>query len=454
MATTFSEMTARPAAPSRRIAALGLPLLLGALSASASGVIDTAMMGHYGTNALAAVAGGSAVFDLFASIVLAACLGHQILAPRFAGRNDPPGLLRSLRSSFAFCGAIAALLVLVCFVAGGPLVGLLSGNDPAIRHIGAGYLAARGATLLLLVPFTLLAATFNAYERPLIATVAAVVVNVVNLGLDALLIFGPGPFPRLGAVGNGLATTLAWAAGIVVLVVLGRRFAHVLAQPGPEEPPDFETSVPRLSWPAIVSSGVDYVSIAAFFAIVGTLGTAPLAGARVAFELMVLVFAAAASFAAGARILIGRSVGAADAEGSRVFWRTGQRLLLVPATGLALVLVAFPRPVSLVFTSFSSVNDAAAAAIPLVGLSLPLLAWSLGNDGVLRALGLTRLDMWSNLGPVVLVQLPLAWILAHPAHLGVRGAYLGVVGYWLSRALLTEVFARRAMARETELAPA
>jgi putative MATE family efflux protein len=332
------------------------------------------------------------------------------------------------------------------------MVGLVAGGDPPLRDIGADYLAVRAPTLILLVPFTLLAATFNAYERPVFATVAALVVNAANLLLDPLLIFGPGPLPRWGAVGNGLATTFSWVLGVAVLVAAARRFElrRLLQRPGTGTPVEFVTSVPKLSWPAIVSSAVDYASLVVFFAIVGSLGSAALGGARIGFELMVLLFATASAFAAGARILIGRSVGSGAIEEARTFWRTGQWLLVAPALVIGVAFVAFAKPIARVFTSFTPVVDDAASAIALVGLCVPLLAWSLGNDGVLRALGRTRQDMYSNLIPVLLIQLPLAWLLAHEAGLGVAGAYLGFLGYWIGRASATEILARRAIAGERD----
>src|SRR5262245_7654702 len=136
------------------------------MSSSMAGVVDPAMMGRYGTDDLAAVSGASAIFDVLASVVLASVVGHQILAARFAGRDDPAGIRRSLRSSMAYCGGLAVVLTLVCLLAGGWLTGLVSDNHAQLRDIGAGYLVARGPTLLLLVPFTLLAAPFNAYTKP------------------------------------------------------------------------------------------------------------------------------------------------------------------------------------------------------------------------------------------------------------------------------------------------
>ena len=440
-----------PATPVREIGRLGFPLLIGAFAGAMSGVVDVAMMGRYGTADLAAVSGASAVFDVFSNVVLASVIGHQILGPRFAGREDPAGIRRSLRSSMWFSGGISVVLTLLCLLAGGWLTGLVSDDSAALRQLGGRYLVARGPTLLLLVPFALLAATFNAYKRPRIAMVAGIVVNVVNLGLDSVLIYGPGPAPRLGAVGNGLATTTSWVVGVCSLLVAARRFglAGLLSRPpGPDSQVTFTTSIPKLAWPAIVSTGLDYVSVAIFFAIVGAIGESALGGSRIAYQMMLLAFSAGNAFAAAGRILTGRSIGSGDIARARGFWRASQYLLLAPGVVLALILVAVPRTVAGLFTSFPPVVDSAAAALVVVGFCLPLMACALGNVSVLRAFGHTRWDMYGNLAAAICVQLPLGWLLAQRAGLGVRGAFVGVVGYWSTRTVLTEVLARRAFADE------
>jgi putative MATE family efflux protein len=439
----------------RSIAGLGFPLLLGAFSSSMSGIIDTIMMGHYGTASLAAVSGASAIFDVFANVVLASLLGHQILAARFAGRDDPPGIRASLRSSAWFCGGIALLAVGLCEFRGGWLTGLVSGGHAGLRPIGAAFLATCGPTLLLMIPFTLLAAVFNAYKRPRYAVIASLAINLMNLLLDWLLIFGPGPLPRLGAAGNGLATTLAWCTGVGFMLVAARQFRlrERLGGPGPDRAPDFVTSIPRLAWPSIVSAGLDYASMVVFFAILGTLGVAALSGGRVAFQVMLLLFGVGSAFAAAGRILIGRALGADERGQPRLLWRSTQYLLLAPAIVLGAVLVAIPVTVAGLFTSFAPVATAAGQAIPLIGLCAPLMAWTLGGSSMLRALGMTSWDMYTNLASALLVQLPVGWFLADFAHLGVPGAYGGVLCYWVVRAVATEALARLA-ARNAAIGPA
>jgi MATE family multidrug resistance protein len=436
--------------PRRQIVLLGLPLLIGALSASLSGTVDTAMMGHYGPDDLAAVSSASALFDILSGIVLASVTGHQILAARFAGRQDPAGIRQSLRSSAWFCGGIAVVLTAACVFAGGWLTGLVAGGDARLHHIGAGYLAARGPSLLLLVPFALLAAIFNAYKKPRYAMIAGIVVNGVNLVLDLLLIYGPGSFPRLGAAGNGLATTLSWAVGVGCLLVAARRFGltDLLRRPALHTAVDFITSIPKLGWPAIVSTGLDYLSVALFFVIIGGIGGAALGGGRIAFEVMVLVFGVASAFAAASRILVGRALGTGRTDQARVFWRTGQIMLLIPAAVAGAVMAVFPTPIARLFTSFTPVIHSASGALVLVGVSLPLLAWTLGNVSVLRALGYTNWDMYANLVASLFIQLPVGWLFADVAGLGVSGAYIGVLCYWLVRAAITELLARKSVARK------
>ncbi len=431
----------------RAILGLGTPMLVGAIAATMSGVIDIAMIGHYGAADVVAVASASAVFDIFANVVLATVVGHQILSARFAGAEQPGGIRASARATAAFGGVVAALSGLLCALLGGPLTGLVAGAAPHSAHIGAGFLLAISPTLLLLIPFNLGTAVINAYKRPRYSMIAAIVVNLVNLLLDWLLIFGVGPLPRLGAVGSGLATTLSWAVGVVVVAVVVTRLGLVerIRQAAPPPRADFDTSAPRLSWPAIVSMALDYASTAVFFAVVGRVGASALGGGRIAFQVMIVMYGVLGAFSSGGRVLVGRALGARDLTQARALWRAGQRVLLALALPLAVLLVAWPNTVGLLFTSFSQVRHEAGLAIRVVGICLLPMAYTLGNVSTLRALGKTRWDMYGNLLASIAVQAPIGWLCASVLHLGIVGAFVGVAGYWLIRGLAVELLARKAM---------
>jgi putative MATE family efflux protein len=428
---------------------LGAPLLLAALASSSSGLIDSSMMGHYGARDLAAVSGASAIFDFFSSLVLASLAGHQILAARFAGAGDNDAVRASFRLSVACCGGFAVLLTAACIAAGRPLTGLISNGRGDLAHIGSEYLAARAPTLLLIVPFGLLVTTLNAHKLVRCALIAGLTVNCSNLLLDVLLIYGSGPFPRLGAVGNGLATTVSWLLGICYLWFASARSGFpvpsMISTRCRVPHANFQTSIVKLGWPAMTSAAIDYARIIAFFAIIGSISEAALAGGRLAFEVNIFLFGVTSAFASGGRVLIGRAAGAGQPDHAREYRRTMRLALLAPAIVVAIVLAVVPGVVAQLLTSYDSVARAAGTAFPLVGLSIVAMAWTFGNVTLIRALGHTRWDMWANVTSAVLVQLPVAWVLTVALHLELHGAFASVLCYWLARAIITQLFAARAL---------
>jgi MATE family multidrug resistance protein len=431
------------------VVTIGAPFLLAALASSSSGLIDSSMMAYYGDRELAAVAGASPIFDLFSSLVLASVVGYQILSARFAGADDTEAVRATFRISTLYCGACAAVLGVACVLAGRQLTAIVVNGGADLARLGGDYLLSRSPTLLLMVPFCLLAATLNAHRLVRYAMVAGLLVSGANVLLDVLLIYGSGPLPRLGVVGNGVATTLSWLLGLLYLWVAAARNGFpvrpVLTVRRRMPAADFETSVVRLGWPAMVSAAIDYLSTLVFFALIGFAGAAALGGGRLAFETTILLFGLMSAFSAGGRILIGRSIGAGTAGAARECYRATRFVLLAGVLPVALLLIAVPGVVAGLLTSSSAVVRSATSVFPLVGLGAVLMAWTLSNVSLIRALGHTRWDMWANCAAAVVVQLPIAWYLTVPLGLGVTGAFVGFVGYWLARAVLTHLYAARAL---------
>jgi Na+-driven multidrug efflux pump len=274
--------------------------------------------------------------------------------------------------------------------------------------------------------------------------VAGLVVAAANILLDWLLIYGPGPFPRLGAAGAGLATSLSWLVGLLVLVglALRARLWHNLRTSN-NQPPDFETSVVRLATPAMISSTLDYGSTAVFFGIVGGLGATALAGGRIAFHVMVLIFGLGTAFSSAVRILVGRALGAGESAQIRDTWQSGRTTLVMPGLAVGALLILLRGPVAILFTSFADVKTELEHALVIIGLVVPIMAWNLSNVSVVRAFGRTRLDMYGNLAAAIGMQLPVAWLLGDVLGLGTTGAFGGVAAYWILRGSLLEVWARR-----------
>ncbi|MEU6224819.1 MATE family efflux transporter [Streptomyces sp. NPDC047042] len=454
-------MTALPTAPrsswvreqARPLLELALPAVLAASVARAGDVISLALTGHYDSAALAGVAGAIVVVELALGVLLAGVTGYQVSCAHHLGGGDRAAAVRALHAALRPVGVAAVVVACALILTARPLVSLTL-HDPVAVTAGVAYLRARALSLPLAVLSALNTITLQSAKRTRLTLLTNCVTVPVNLLASWLLTYGIGPFPRLGAAGNGLGITLALLCANVLQLVLLRR-AGLWDWLGTLRTTRWDPVEARgswqLAWPAMVSMTVDYLASFAFFAAIGLLSVTDLAASRVVFQLVLLIFMLSNSFSAAAGVLMSRAAGGEEAAGVprsaaiRDPWRANRILVAGALTLAGCVLAVTARPVLWLFTGDPAVVSAAVGGTLLVAVSLPLVALTVSNTAALRALRDTRSDMVANTVASWAVQLPLAW-LAVRAGWGLTGAFTGVAGYWLVRAALTERAARRALA--------
>lgn len=202
---------------------MSFPVLLSLTAEPLTGLIDTAFVAHLGTESLAALGVGtialSSIFWIFnflgigTQTEVAQALGHQDLkqASRFASLALILGLGTGL---FLILLGLPAL----------PTVSRLMGATGKVHEQAVQYMHWR----LLGAPAVLATVAFFGALRGLqdmrTPLAVAVAVNGLNILLDALLIFGAGPFPAWGIVGAALASTLSqWIGALWAAVIVYRR---------------------------------------------------------------------------------------------------------------------------------------------------------------------------------------------------------------------------------------
>ncbi|WP_394578522.1 MATE family efflux transporter [Cytobacillus firmus] len=428
------------------ILSLSLPILAGSMSTMLVGAIDTAMMGRYSVDGLAGVAAAAAVFSILANIVMGALTGHQVLAPkRFgAGTFDQVGV--SFRHSLVFAGGMALLCVIILLAFSDSMMLLLTDSSNVLES-GTSYLYARSPELLLMVPAMLIQSTFNADKQTKWAMYTMIIVALTNVIFNYPLIHGLGAIPALGATGSGIASVIARAAGLLFLVIVAYKknlFKRIRPHMFRFQANEFNL-VRKISFPSIFSGAFDYVANTFFFILMGLLGSAYLAGGRIAFNLIMIFFSIAMSLAMGCQILVGRSWGAQNMDMIRKYISRSRLLLTVILSLLALPLIVWPQGVASIFTSFTDVQEASTGAIRIIGFCAPILALACTNISALRGMGQTKMDMYTNLLPGYLLRLPVAWYLGIIVGLKLTGLYIGYIVYWLGRLTIGQFLLIKAM---------
>ncbi|MFF7979596.1 MATE family efflux transporter [Streptomyces sp. NPDC007901] len=365
----------------REIVTLAVPAF-GALVAEPLFVMaDSAIVGHLGTAQLAGLGVASALLTTAVSVFVFLAYATTAAVARRVGAGDLQAAIRQ-----GMDGIWLALLL------GAGVIAVVLPLAPGIVELfGASATAAPYATTYLRISslgipamLVVLAATgvlrgLQNTRTPLYVAVAGF---LANAGLNAALVYGAG----LGIAGSAWGTVIAqcaMAAVYLIVVVRGARRHGASLRP--------DAAGIRASAQAGAPLLVRTLSLRAILmiatAVAARLGDADIAAHQIVLSLWSLMAFALDAIAIAGQSIIGRYLGAEDAEGAREACRRMVQWGI--ATGVALgLLVVAARPLFLpLFTSDPAVTDTALPALLIVALSQPISGAVFVLDGVLMGAG-------------------------------------------------------------------
>jgi putative MATE family efflux protein len=402
----------------REISRLALPAL-GALAAEPLYLLaDTAMVGHLGTEELAALAIAGALivgaFTLFNFLTY----GTTAQVARLHGAGEEVAAGRIAAQALWLSAGIGVVLTAALAGLAGPLIELMGGSgrtgELAVLYLRVGSLG---------LPFALIALAGQGYLRgtsdlrsPLLIVVVA---NAANVLLNLLFIYGFG----WGLAGSAWATVVAQAG-------MGAAFTRaLLLAPADSRRPSLARMRPlaRIGGEIFVRTAALYASFLVASAVLARVGEDSLGAHQVAFQLFVFLALVLDAIAIAGQVIVGRSLGAGDADGAR---RAARRMIewsVIVGVLFALVLIALTDVLPRAFTSDPEVIDRAREIWPLFALMQPANGAVFALDGILIGAGDTRFLMWAMLAASVGVYVPVA-VGSLALGLGIIGVWCGLVG--------------------------
>ena len=362
----------------REIFTLALPAL-GALAAEPLYLLaDTAMVGHLGTEELAALAiAGTLIVGAF-TLFNFLTYGTTAQVARMHGAGEEVAAGRIAAQALWLSTAIGLGLTVVLAGLAVPLVDLMGGEgrtgELAVLYLRIGSLG---------LPFALIALAGQGYLRgvsdlrsPLVIVVVA---NVVNVFLNLLFIYGF----DWGLAGSAWATVVAQAG-------MGAAFVQALLRaPADSRRPSLAAMRPlaRIGGEIFVRTAALYASFLVAGAVLARVGEDSLGAHQIAFQLFVFLALVLDAIAIAGQVIVGRSLGAGDAEEA---YRAARRMIewAVAAGALfGLVMLALIDVLPRAFTSDPEVIDRAKEIWPLFALMQPLNGAVFALDGILIGAG-------------------------------------------------------------------
>ncbi|ADI16064.1 MATE family efflux transporter [Truepera radiovictrix] len=403
----------------RDILALALPAL-GTLAADPLvSLVDTAFVGRLGSVPLAALGVNTALFSLAFVVFNFLAYGTTPMVARSLGRGDREAAGRAVVQALTLALLAGGLAVAFLQLFAAPLLRLMGAGEELVGP-ALGYLRVRALAGPALLLITAGNGAFRGYQDTRTPFLLTLGLNLVNVALDPLFIFGFG----WGLAGAAWATVVAQWAGALgfVWVLFARRRALGISVALPR----FAELRPfvRVGWELLVRTAALLSTLTLATAVATRVGVLEVAAHQVAAQLWLFLALVVDALAVAAQALVARYRGAgqplrARAVADRLLaWGFGVGLVL--AAGFALFAPVLPR----LFTDDPAVVRAVLTVFPFVALMQPLNALVFVWDGVLmgledfRYLALAMLVSAACGALVLLLVLPLGW--------GLTGVWWGV----------------------------
>jgi putative MATE family efflux protein len=269
--------------------------------------------------------------------------------------------------------------------------------------------------------------------------------NGINIILGPSLVFGWGPFPKLGIVGAAIATTTGRGLGaLFAFSRLLRPESRVrLHKPHFHFDPSLIMRVVRLSSAATLQVFIGMASWIGLVRIIAEFGSDALAGWTIGIRIIAFALLPSFGMSNAAATMVGQALGAKKPERAEAaVWKAGLYNVFFLGT-IGLLFVLFAKQIVAVFTPDPAVARYAVAALRTIACGFLFYAYGMVLTQAFNGAGDTKTPTWINLGIFWLFEIPLAYVLAHYAGLGPQGAFLAATIAFCSLAVVSAVLFRR-----------
>jgi len=422
---------------------LAWPVVLARLGIMTMGLTDAIVVGHYASRELAYHSLAWAPSSVVLTTAVGLMMGVQVMTARLLGegRRDEVGAV--LRRGMVYALQIGII----------SMIGLMLLGPFGLQHMGLEDGLGQGASPALMVfalsmPAYLIsvAAQFflEGLHRPKAGMVAMWVANIVNLGLNLMLV------PDLLGLGVGGAVASAWAtfgartALAIFLVIFILRLPEARALGifnKPRRDKAVESQQVKVGLGAGSSNFIEVGAFAAMTLFAGQLGAAETASWAVVINVSAIVFMVPMGLSSATAVLVGRSYGEGDRAGVMRGGLAGIGVVTVLAFIIAIGLWLTAPLVVSAYTTDPAILAIAAPALVLATLFFVADAQQVVAAQANRAAGDVVWPTLMHLLSYGVIMIPLGWWLAH--RIGVDGLVWSViVASLISGALLTGRFVR------------
>jgi MATE family, multidrug efflux pump len=399
----------------RHVVQMSVPIAIGLILQTLYYLVDLWFVSRLGDAAIAGVSAAGNVFFIVMALTQMLGVGTVALVSHAVGRKDQAEANHIFNQSVVLAILCAALTLAGGFGLAPWYMGTVGADAPtqaaglAFLH---GFLPGMALQFALVVMGSALRGT--GIVKPTMVVQAATI--VLNIALAPVMIAGWGTGIALGPAGAGWASTIAVAAGTVLLAVYFLKLEHYVGFDAKEWKPDLR------SWGRMLNIGIPSGGEFAFMSlysaivywIIKDFGASAQAGFGISGRIMQSIFLPAMAVAFAAAPIAGQNYGAKLPARVKETFRTS----IIACVGMMIVLAFFVHWKGASLIAYFSSDP---AAIAFGSQFLSIISWNFAAMGVVftcsslfQALGNTWPSLFSMATRVATFAVPAIWIASKP----------------------------------------
>ena len=433
---TSTKFNSQPLFTRRQLTALLLPLIAEQALSVTIGLADTLMVSSVGEAAVSGVSLVDTFNTLMIQIMSALATGGAVVASQYIGHREEKNA-RASAAQILFILSVFSLAVAAVVVVGRHAIlrGIFGSIDADVMRYAETYFLLSALSYPFIGVYNAGAALFRAQGNSKISMLSSLVMNVVNIGGNAVLIF----YFKMGVMGAALASLVSRMIACFAVI-------YLLEKPGCllriEHLTDLKPDLPlirrilRVGIPAGIENGMFQIGKLSVSSLTSTLGTSAIAANAVAGNITTFLNVPANAVGMAVLTVIGQCLGAGDKKQAKHYSVT---LLGIAIGGLAianaLVFVLMPE----IVTWFNLSAEASVLCTTVVHMfnvaSVFFWATSFTLPNALRAGGDAKYTMTVSIISMWLFRVILSYVFVLQFQLGLAGVWLGMFCDWVFRSI-------------------
>jgi putative MATE family efflux protein len=392
-----------------------LPAVIDLSSQTFTWLIEAIMIGNLATAALAGVGISQQIILLTFSVLLTFVVGSSILIARYLGAGDTWNANHILGQSIIIGVAFSLIISLVWYL-GAPLIfSLIREDNPSASIYGIKYITTIAWFTPLIITNFIALGIMRGTGDTMWSMKINVTVQVINLTLDALLIFGLFGFPRLETMGAGLAVGIAHSLGFfMTFYILRSRKSNLFLAFIEITRPNIRTfkKLIKVGIPTTVEQLVWSIGQLVLSVYAGWLGIVVLATHQIYVRIQSVITMIYFGFGLGSMALVSKNLGAEDPRQAR---RTGMITGVVSvftSIFIAIILYFTAGPITSVFTNDPAVINLLTSLIHIFAIIQVPKGINIVFSGTLRGSADLNWLMWLAIVTVLIYEILGSWFFA------------------------------------------